>query len=68
MSKPGPGVYDVNDRHKSPSFTFHPIREEKVEIRSPGPGTYDSESSIIKDRVISHRIAQGRRSEAVSNE
>jgi hypothetical protein len=61
-------VYDVDNRNKSPSFTFHPRREEKTNTRSPGPGTYDSESTAIKDRVVSYKMGLGKRKDVVSSE
>jgi hypothetical protein len=58
----------VDSRNNSPAFTFHPRRQEKVETRSPGPGAYDSEASVIKDRVVSYKMGQSKRSDVVSSE
>jgi len=68
-SLPGPGIYDNAPLNSGPSFSFHPAKEQKLRHDSPGPGAYDSEShTVTKDRVISFKMGDGKRSELVSKE
>jgi hypothetical protein len=57
MKDPGPGNYEVHEGSRGPSYSFHPRREERRDNSSPGPGEYDAQSEVIKDRVKSYQMS-----------
>jgi len=70
VSSPGPGNYDSPSRlgKDCATYTIGQKREEKIRGDSPGPGAYNANESVLKDRVVSHKMGSTSRTEIVHKE
>ncbi len=65
---PGPGNYEAKHSNNVPSFTFHPRPEPVQRDFSPGPGAYDSDSSIVRDQARGFKMNSSKRGDIVRKE
>jgi hypothetical protein len=66
---PGPGIYEQKSTiGQGPRFTIKEKRNDKDGNDNPGPGNYEANTDVIKDKVISHKISSSQRVEFVSKE
>jgi len=70
VGSPGPGNYDSPSRlgKDCATFTIGEKREEKIRGDSPGPGAYNANESVVKERVVSHKMRSTNRTEIVHKE
>lgn len=70
LYQPGPGEYDSPTRFGDDAQTVS-IRGRPRDISrgdSPGPGNYDPNTSITKDRTIAYKMSNSKRTDIVSKE
>lgn len=71
MTLPGPGNYTHQKEfgHDAKSFSMRGRPQDKVGNEVPGPGNYEGNLEVVKDKVISYNMGSGQnRSMLVSKE
>ena len=65
---PGPGMYDSPSRlgKGGPSYTMKSARKEFSKDDNPGPGAYELNNSINRDKSPSYRMGTGQRTTVVN--
>jgi hypothetical protein len=57
-SKPGPGNYTIPDTKSSQAFKMGQRMAQAIKNNNPGPGMYDPNPSVVKDKTRSVKISQ----------
>lgn len=70
LYQPGPGEYDSPKAfgHDAKSVTIRGKPKDNQRNDSPGPGHYSPDPSIVKDKAVSYRMGNTKRTEIISKE
>ena len=70
LYQPGPGEYDspkrFGDNAQSVSIRGRPRDPSRND--SPGPGNYETDISMVKDRTLAYKMSSSKRADVVSKE
>lgn len=59
---PGPGAYDSPSKlGKAPKYTMGNKSKGAIDNKIPGPGSYNNNVDVVKDKIISHKIIGSKR-------
>jgi hypothetical protein len=65
---PGPGQYEQTNKDNGPTFTFKGKPDNRERSKTPGPGNYNPDHFVTRDKVPNTLISKSSKNGLVSRE